>query len=135
MKLIKLIVVLFTLSLFSGCVMQERSEFNSYKKDMDSRVNSGYIKKSAYYEGLYNKTNSRGSFSNKSDLLTYYSTMIDASYDLEEGKITQRGFNYIKRQADSFKAASDAAEAKRQNQNLYNLGQQMERMGTPMRYR
>jgi hypothetical protein len=135
MKLTLAFVILFALTLFSGCAMQERSEFNSYKKDMDSRVNSGYIKKSAYYEGLYSKTNNRGSFSNKSDLLTYYSTMIDASYDLEEGKITQRGFNIIKRQADAFKAASDAAEAQRQNQNLYNIGKQMELMGTPMMYR
>jgi F0F1-type ATP synthase membrane subunit b/b' len=135
MKLIKLIVVLFSLSLFSGCAMQEQKEFDAYKKGIDKQLNSGYIKKSEYYENLYEKTRERENFNTKTQLLNYYNTLINASYNLESKKITSREFNSIKREAETYKSSFEAEAERQKWEAIGELGRQMERMGTPRRYR
>jgi hypothetical protein len=135
----KIIISVVLAILLSGCgISKEEKEWNQFKADKESELEKGQIKHSDYYISIYNNTK-HSSAPNKGMLLRHFVVMIDASYDFEDGKIEKREFENIKRSAVTKllieKDEFDKGVVREQSQALLNLGQQLERMGTPMKYR
>lgn len=136
------IVFLFSLLLVMGCSSnKERDSWNSYLATQNSMSKQGIIKDSEMYENLYHEIQTKKLPDQRflPLFMERYSTMIDAALAYESGKISRSEYKSIQRRSETkFITKRDNLDSQisaNNSQALFNLGQQLQNMGTPMMYK
>ena len=135
-----LVLSLVMLSLFGCSSNKERDSWNSYVSNQTSMNKQGHIKDSEMYENLYYEIQTKKLPDHRflSLFMERYSTMIDAALAYESGKISISEYNTINRRSETKFITKrdnlDSQISQNKSQALFNIGQQLERMGTPIMY-
>lgn len=132
----KKLIMLFMVFFLCSCANMQNNNVSKYAESNIKLAKAGEMKWSDYYKGLYDELSKINSNS-KGEYLQLANTMIDASLDYENGKLTKDQFESIQRDAVAKGSMIDersnaqARAASAQALDNYVRFQQMQRANMP----
>jgi hypothetical protein len=119
----KILLILFLLPLY-GCSLAQSMSLNNYYKTNYQLAETGQLKWSDYYKGLYSELE-KTNFPYTGSLLSSANHMIQVSENYEMNKITKSQFEYEQRQTkadiSNMENQSNQESNKRISESLKNL--------------
>ena len=116
----KIIILIFSVSLFGCANMQPQSQINSvlpWAEQEYAKAKAGEIKWSAYYTEFYDKLSVLNSFQDKGYYMGVLALGIDAANAYESGRISDEEFKSFQRKAIA-QATQHDEDLRRHNQQV-----------------